>query len=116
MREIQRRTEEGDEWAGLAFEMFCYRVRKYIGAYLAVLGRLDAIVFTGGIGENSGPVRRAVCDGLRHLGITVDEGKNGTAGGKAWEIQEEGAPVKVLVVRTNEELEIALQAEAVIAR
>jgi acetate kinase len=114
MREIQQRAGEGDERAGLAFEMFCYRVRKYIGAYLAVLGRLDAIVFTGGIGENSGPVRRAVCDGLRHLGITVDEGKNGAVGGKTWEIQADGAPVRVLVVRTNEELEIALQAEAVV--
>jgi acetate kinase len=116
MREIQQRAGEGDEQAALAFEMFCYRVRKYIGAYLAVLGRLDAIIFTGGIGENSGPVRRAVCDGLGHLGITVDEGKNGAVAGKAAEIQEDGAPVKVLVVRTNEELEIALQAEAVIAR
>jgi acetate kinase len=114
MREIQQRAGEGDERAGLAFEMFCYRVRKYIGAYLAVLGGLDAIVFTGGIGENSGPVRRAVCDGLRHLGITVDEGKNGAVGGKAWEIQADGAPVRVLVVRTDEELEIALQAEAVL--
>lgn len=115
MREIQQRAGKGDEQAALAFEMFCYRVRKYIGAYLAVLGGLDAVVFTGGIGENSGPVRSAVCAGLRHLGITVDEGKNDSAAGKAAEIQEDGAPVKVLVVRTNEELEIALQAEAVIA-
>ncbi|HEY6009377.1 MAG TPA: acetate kinase, partial [Geobacteraceae bacterium] len=98
------------------FDMFCYRVRKYIGAYLAVLGRLDAIVFTGGIGENSGPVRSAVCAGLRHLGIAVDERRNGSAAGKAAEIQEEGAPVRVLVVRTNEELEIALQAEAVVGK
>ena len=116
MREIQQRAGEGDERAGLAFEMFCYRVRKYIGAYLAVLGRLDAVVFTGGIGENSGPVRSAACGGLRHLGITVDEGKNAAAAGKAWEIQEDGAPVRVLVVRTDEELEIALQAEAVVER
>jgi len=116
MREIQQRAAAGDEGAGLAFEMFCYRVRKYIGAYLAVLGRLDAVVFTGGIGENSGPVRSAVCNGLRHLGITVDAGKNGAGGGKAWEIQEEGAPVSVLVVRTEEELEIALQAESIVEK
>jgi len=116
MREIQQRAGEGDAQAALAFEMFCYRVRKYIGAYHAVLGGLDAIVFTGGIGENSGPVRRSVCDGLRHLGITVDEGKNGAAAGKAWEIQADGAPVKLLVVRTDEELEIALQAEAVVEK
>jgi len=116
MREIQQRAGEGDERATLAFDMFCYRVRKYIGAYLAVLGRLDAIVFTGGIGENSGAVRSAVCSGLRHLGITVDERRNGSVAGKAAEIQEEGATVRVLVVRTNEELEIALQAEAVVEK
>jgi len=116
MREIEERAGQGDEGARLAFEMFCYRVRKYIGAYHAVLGRLDAVVFTGGIGENSGPVRSEVCRGLRHLGITVDTGKNGAAAGKAWEIQEDGAPVKVLVVRTDEELEIALQAEAVVEK
>ncbi len=100
--------------ASLALDMFCYRVKKYIGAYHAVLGRLDAIVFTGGIGENSGQVRSAVCAGLRHLGITVDDRKNGAVAGKAAEVQEEGAPVKVLVIRTNEELEIALQAVAIV--
>ncbi len=116
MREIQQRAAQGDECAALAFDMFCYRVKKYIGAYYAVLGQLDAIVFTGGIGENSGPVRSAVSKDLRHMGIIIDERKNGAATGKAAEIQVEGAPVRVLVVRTNEELEIALQAEAVIAR
>ena len=70
MREIQRRAGQGDERAALAFEMFCYRVKKYIGAYTAVLGRVDAIVFTGGIGENSAAVRGAVCAGLQHLGIS----------------------------------------------
>jgi acetate kinase len=116
MREIQQQAGQGDERAVLAFDMFCYRVKKYIGAYLAVLGRLDAIVFTGGIGENSEAVRSAVCSGLRHLGITVDERRNRAATGKAAEIQEAGAPVKVLAVRTNEELEIALQSEAVVAK
>jgi acetate kinase len=116
MREILQRVDQGDERAVLAFDMFCYRVKKYIGAYCAVLGRLDVIVFTGGIGENSGPVRSAVCANLRHMGITVDERKNLAVTGKAAEIQEEGAPVRVLVVRTNEELEIALQAEAVVEK
>jgi acetate kinase len=78
--------------------------------------RLDAIVFTGGIGENSGSVRSSVCVGLDHLGIAVDEARNGAVIGKAAEIQIEGVPVKVLVVRTNEELEIALQAEAIIEK
>ena len=108
MREIQQRAGQGDERAALAFEMFCYRVKKYIGAYSAVLGRLDAIVFTGGIGENSAAVRGAVCAGLQRLGITVDDRKNGAAAGRAAEIQGGEATVRVLVVRTNEELEIAL--------
>lgn len=116
MREIQRRAAGGDDRAALAMDMFCYRVKKYIGAYHAVLGRLDAVIFAGGIGENSGPVRSAVCGGLRHLGITLDETKNGTVTGKAAEIQEESGPVKVLVVRTNEELEIAIQAEAIVEK
>ncbi|ABQ26831.1 acetate kinase [Geotalea uraniireducens] len=116
MREIQQRASEGDERAALAFDMFCYRVRKYIGAYCAVLGRLDAMIFTGGIGENSAAVRSAVCAGLRNLGISVDARKNGAVAGKAAEIQEEETAVRVLVVPTNEELEIALQAEAVIEK
>jgi acetate kinase len=116
MREIQQQTGQGDERSALAFDMFCYRIKKYLGAYYAVLGGLDAVVFTGGIGENSGQVRSAVCAGLRHLGITLDEGKNTTIAGKAAEIQEDGAPVKVLVVRTNEELEIALQAESIVEK
>ena len=115
MREIQERAGQGDERAVLAFDMFCYRIRKYLGAYCAVLGRLDGIVFTGGIGENSAAVRSSVCKGLRHLGITLDERKNGAATGKAADVHEDGAPVRVLVVRTNEELEIAIQVEALIA-
>ncbi len=116
MREVQQRAEHGDERARLAFDMFCYRVKKYIGAYTAVLGRLDAVVFTGGIGENSEGVRSAVCTDLRQLGITLDERRNSSVTGKSAEIQEAGAPVRVLVVRTNEELEIALQAEAILEK
>ncbi len=116
MREIQQLASGGDGRARLALDLFCYRIRKYIGAYYAVLGRLDAVVFTGGIGENSGPVRSCVCGGLRHLGIAVDEGRNGAVEGEAAEIQEEGASVRVLVIHTDEELEIALQAEAVIEK
>jgi acetate kinase len=116
MREIQQRADQGDEFALLALEIFCYRVKKYIGAYLAVLGRLDALVFTGGIGENSAPVRDGVCTGLGHLGITIDPARNREPSGRAAEIQGAGGAVKVLVVRTNEELEIALQAAAVIEK
>jgi len=109
MREILERASKGNEQAKLAIEMFCYRVKKYIGAYHAVLGRVDAVVFTAGIGENAAPIRQRVCEGLEHLGIGIDPGKNGGVAVTVTEIQREGMPVKVLVVRTNEEREIALQ-------
>ena len=116
MREILERAGRGNDQAELALEMFCYRIRKYIGAYHAVLGRVDAIVFTGGIGENAAPVRERVCEGLEHIGIGVDAAKNSAAGGSVAEIQRNGLPVKVLVIRTNEELEIARQVVATIQK
>jgi acetate kinase len=109
MREILKLAADGNERAELAIQMFCYRVKKYVGAYHAVLGRLDAIVFTGGIGENAAAIRRRICEGLKHLGIGVSPDKNNTAKGTVTEIQQDGLPVKVLVIRTNEELEIAQQ-------
>jgi acetate kinase len=96
--------------------MFCYRIKKYIGAYHAVLGKVDAVVFTGGIGENAAPIRQQVCEGLQHIGISVDVGKNNAAGGSIAEIQQEGKPVRVLVVKTNEEREIALQVISAIGK
>jgi acetate kinase len=115
MREIQGRAAAGDEQAALALEMFCYRVRKYLGAYAAALGRVDAVVFTGGIGENSAVVRHKVCVGLENLGIDLDEQRNAAAGGTLATISRDGSPVAVLVVPTDEELEIARQAMAVLA-
>jgi acetate kinase len=109
MREILDQVEKGEERATLAVEMFCYRIRKYIGAYVAVLGSVDAVVFTGGIGENSVPVRSKVLSGLEHMGIIVDEEKNAAVSGKVSEIQADGSPVRVLVVKTDEEQEIARQ-------
>jgi len=109
MREIQDLAAKGHERAGLAIGMFCYRVKKYIGAYFAVLGRLDAIVFTGGIGENSAAVRQQCCEGLEHMGIVLDSQKNTAAGGTVAEIQKDGMPVQVVVIKTNEEREIARQ-------
>jgi acetate kinase len=114
MREILERAAKGDERAELAIGMFCYRIRKYIGAYHAVLGRLDALVFTGGIGENAAPVRQRACEALGHLGIAIDQAKNSAAAGAIAEVQRDGLPVKVLMVRTNEEREIALQTIATI--
>jgi acetate kinase len=114
MREIQDRARGGDSRAELAFEMFCYRVKKYIGAYYAALGSVDAIVFTGGIGENSAAVRAKSCDGLSGLGITLDERKNSAAAGGISEIHAAESRVKVLVIPTNEEREIAQQTVGVI--
>jgi acetate kinase len=109
MRQIQQKAEDGDERALLALDMFCYRVRKYIGAYSAVIKRIDAIVFTGGIGENSTVVRERACSGLDNLGISLDLKKNKAVSGRISEIQPDGAVIKVLVIATDEELEIAHQ-------
>jgi acetate kinase len=114
MREIQDLAAKGNEQAKLAIGMFCYRIRKYIGAYCAVVGKLDAIVFTGGIGENSASVRQQCCEGLEHMGIAVDREKNASAAVAG--IQEDGFPVRVLVIKTNEELEIARQTVAAIEK
>jgi acetate kinase len=109
MRQIQQKAEAGDEQAMLALDMFCYRIRKYIGAYSAVINRTDAIVFTGGIGENSAIVRERTCSGLGNLGISLDLQKNKAVSGTISEIQEDGSSIKVMVVATDEELEIAHQ-------
>ncbi len=109
MREVKMCADAGDKQAQLAIDMFCYRVRKYIGAYVAVLGRVDAVVFTGGIGENASFIRKLCCDGLEMLGILIDDGRNERPIGDKAEIQATQGRVKVLVIRTNEELEIARQ-------
>jgi len=109
MREILQMAHRGDAQAQLALELYCYRVKKYLGAYTAVLGRVDAIVFTGGIGENAALIRKQCCQGLEVLGITVDDVKNERTYEEVMEIQRDGAPVKVLAVRTKEEREIAQQ-------
>jgi len=109
MREAQRLAEAGDERARLAIDMYCYRIRKYIGAYCAVLGGVDALVFTAGIGENAPPIRAQACAGLERFGIRLDEDRNARPDVGVREIQAADAPVRVLVVPTNEELEIAHQ-------
>ena len=109
MREIQDQAAQGNEPAKLAIDMFCYRIKKYIGSFCAVLGRLDAVVFTGGIGENAFAIRQRACEGMEHLGIAVDRAKNAAARGSVAEIQDDKSPVRVLVIRTNEEREIAQQ-------
>jgi len=114
MREIQKFAEAGNSLAQLAIVMFCYRIKKYIGAYYALLERLDALVFTAGIGENSPLIRAGSCQGLSHLGIDVDNEKNDRRSEGAFEIQSRDSQVKILVVPTNEELEIAEQTVACI--
>lgn len=107
LRAIERRRAQGDEDARLAFDLFCYRIRKYIGAYFAVLNGLDALIFTAGIGEHSAAVRAAVCAELDALGIAVDAERNGNAGDGITDISANDSPVRVLVVPTDEEREIA---------
>lgn len=109
MREIISRAERNDALARLSLDMFCYRIKKYIGAYYAVLGGIDAAVFTGGIGENAALIRKMCCEGLKGLGISIDAEKNNSFSSEAREINQSAAPVKVLVIPTNEELEIATQ-------
>ncbi|MFR9756486.1 acetate kinase [Streptomyces sp. TR06-5] len=107
MREIRRRVGEGDEAARLAFDVYVHRLKKYIGAYWAVLNRVDAVVFTAGVGENAAEVRAAALEGLSGWGASVDPGRNGVRDRRARLISPPGAEVAVAVVPTDEELEIA---------
>jgi acetate kinase len=109
MREVERLAASGNLNAQLAIDMFCYRIKKYIGSYYAVVGRLDAILFTGGIGENAIGIRQQSCSGLEELGIVIDKAKNEAPSRKPRQISSDASMVKVLVVPTNEELEIAEQ-------
>ncbi|MFH9893605.1 acetate kinase [Streptomyces luteogriseus] len=114
MREIRRRVDEGDEQAELAFDIYIHRLKKYIGAYYAVLGRVDAVAFTAGVGENAAPVRAAALAGLEELGLAVDGERNAVRGEEARLISPDGARVAVAVVPTDEELEIATQTYALV--
>jgi len=117
MREIIGRMEAGDADATQAFEVFVYRIRKYIGAYAAVLGRVDALVFTGGIGEHASAVREAVCAGMdRMFGIALDPLRNAEASDEARALHKEGAEVGIFVVPTDEELKIAIQTQRTVIR
>ena len=107
LREIQKGVSNGDAACILALEMTAYRIRKYIGAYTAAMNGIDALVFTAGIGENSALLREKVCENLDFLGICIDEDKNGNSEKGIREIQN--GYTKILVIPTNEELEIAIQ-------
>ena len=115
MREIRRRIDEGDERARLAFDIYIHRLKKYIGAYYAVLGRVDAVVFTAGVGENAAPVREAAVAGLEELGLAVDaRAQRRTRSDEPRLISPDDARVAVAVVPTDEELEIAQQTYALV--
>jgi acetate kinase len=107
MRELIAAAAEGDKQAKVAIEAFCYRLRKYIGAYTAALGHVDGLVFTGGIGENAPLVREKACQGLVELGYEIDLARNREAVGKTSEIATDSSRIRIFVIPTNEELLIA---------
>ncbi len=108
-RELEKRLADGDADARLAFDVVVHRLKHYVGAYLAILGGIDALVFTAGIGENSIALRAAVTEGLEGLGISIDRARNGARSKQARVISPDGSSVVVAVVPTNEELAIARQ-------
>ena len=114
LREIEEAAEQGNDRCNLALEMNAYRVKKFIGAYAASMNGLDALVFTAGIGENSPFMRRLICSEMNVLGIVLDPKKNELKESNIREIQAEDSSVKILVVPTNEEVEIAKQSFALL--
>ncbi|KPU43953.1 acetate kinase [Oxobacter pfennigii] len=113
-RDIENAAKEGNKRAQMAFSMFCYRVKKYIGAYAAAMGGVDTIVFTAGIGENSIPTREKICEDMEFLGITIDKEKNKIRGKKE-DISAAGAKVRVLIIPTDEEMMIARETREIAA-
>jgi acetate kinase len=107
MREVDAAAKQGNRRAELALRIFAYRVKKYIGAYAAAMGALDAVVFTGGIGENSAGVRARILDGLGVLGIALDAAKNAEPGEGDVDLAVDDSRVRILRIPTNEELMIA---------
>jgi acetate kinase len=109
MRDIGKAVLEGNAEATLAMDLYAYRIKKYIGSYAAVLNGVDAIVFTAGVGENDVQTRQRICDGMQFLGIHLDGEKNKMLSTSIREINKDDSPVKILIIPTNEELEIARQ-------
>ncbi len=116
MREVIQKKDKGDKQAKIALEIYCYRIKKYIGAYYAALGSLDGVIFTAGIGENSPEVRGLCCEGLSKLGIKIDPEKNCQTENGIREISSPNSKVKILVIPTNEELKIAQETKRVIGQ
>ena len=115
MRDVKAKYEQGDKAAILAYQMYAYHIKKYIGSFAAVLNGLDAIVFTGGVGENDDLTRSLVCQDMEWLGLTLDQEKNAKRQKGIVAINSDEAKVKILIVPTNEELEIAKQCYALVS-
>ena len=114
MRDVHAAREKGDAKAQLAFDMFVYRIRKYVGAFAVVLGRIDAVVFTAGIGENDDFVRSEVCRDMPLLGLEIDAQANAKRSGEIRAISTSASRIPVLIVPTNEELAIAQATQSVL--
>jgi acetate kinase len=114
-RRLQQMIESGDGPAQLAYDVFIPRLRKYIGAYLAVLGHTDVVTFTAGVGENAAAVRRDAVAGMEEMGIVLDQARNLSTGKGARQISADDSPIAVLVIPTNEELAIARDCVSVVA-
>lgn len=116
MRDVEAAANEGNERAVLALKMYAYRVKKYIGSYAAAMGGVDAVVFTAGVGENQTGLRADICRGLEFLGIEMDEAANAAARGREAVISSPSSRVKVVVVPTDEEIVIARDTQALVAK
>jgi acetate kinase len=114
-RRLQQMIESGDGAAQLAYDVFIHRLRKYIGAYLAVLGHTDVVTFTAGVGENAAAVRRDAVAGMEEMGIVLDRARNLSTGNGPRQISADDSPIAVLVIPTNEELAIARDCVSVLA-
>jgi acetate kinase len=116
MRDLESAMKEGKQQAEIAVRVFAYRVKKYIGAYAFAMGGLDAIVFTAGIGENSANTRQLICNGLESMGIRLSPERNATPMENDGEIQSDNSNIKLFIIPTNEELEIARQVIQVVGQ
>jgi acetate kinase len=114
MREIEEAVADGNKKAAVAFDLYNYRIKKYVGAYAAAMGGVDALVFTGGVGENAPLTRKAVCENLEYMGLKLDFDANDTAKGEA-EISTADSKVKVFRIPTNEELVIARDTQEIVS-
>ena len=116
MRDINNAQQQGDEEAELALEMYAYRIKKYIGAYAAALNGIDAIIFTAGVGENDAATRLRVCTNMNYLGLQIDPETNNLKTTGIRQISSSNSAVKILIIPTNEELEIVKQCYHLLAQ